>query len=354
MKISSQLRAGMERMATAAIGKADCVPVYAQMSHHSAKLLGESTEKFFTDAETFLKCQINADEFYALDGPTIHYDCYNIEAEALGAKMLWAKDQCPEVDPMHPLLESVDDFKKLKLPNMAKAGRMPFVLEINRRLMDAGLTPKIRFCGLFSLASKLLGFEQTVIACLSNPDGLERLMMFLCDEIVAPWIAYQREQSGYSGTAVGADALASPPMLTPNLTRQFCLQYIQRLEKQLGQIRLAGLWGESLLANPLELLDIKRQGCKDNLQSLDPDVTALGPTYYKEYADQHGMMITMGLDAALICNGPLEAIQARAKKFVAEAGRDGRFILYMNDIPYDTKPEHVHAVVSVAHNHKYS
>ena len=119
LKISPRLREGMERMTKAAGGMPDRVPVYAQMSHHSAKLAGESTFKFFTNAETFLKCQLHADELYHLDSPTIHYDCYNIEAEALGAKMIWAKDEWPEVDPMHPLLESLDDFKKLKPVNQS-------------------------------------------------------------------------------------------------------------------------------------------------------------------------------------------------------------------------------------------
>ena len=354
LKVSHRLREGMARMAKAAAGKPDRVPVYAQMLHHSARLLGESTEEFFTDADTFLKCQLYADEFYGLDAPTIHYDCYNIEAEALGAEMLWAKDQCPEVNPANPLLKSANDYKELKPIDMSRAGRMPFVLAINQRLMDIGLTPKIRFCGLFTLASKLLGFEQTITACVEDPEALERLMTFLCDEVVAPWISHQRERSGYNGTAVGSDALASPPILPPDLIRRFCLQYIQRLEEQIGRIRLAGLWGESQLLNPTELLDIKREGCRDNLQALDPDVTALGPAYYKQYADLTNMMITMGLDAALIRTGPMKAIEARAKKFIEQAARDGRFILYMNDIPYDTSPGHVHTVVSVAHEYSYN
>ncbi len=69
---------GAARIRKASQGIADRVPVYAQMSHHSARLAGESTIDFFTDAETFLRCELAADVFYKIDAPTIHYDVYNI------------------------------------------------------------------------------------------------------------------------------------------------------------------------------------------------------------------------------------------------------------------------------------
>ncbi|MDP7163536.1 MAG: hypothetical protein QF577_07800 [Phycisphaerae bacterium] len=60
------------------------------------------------------------------------------------------------------------------------------------------------------------------------------------------------------------------------------------------------------------------------------------------YGDYHGI----GRHAA--SEWPVGKIETRAGKFINEAGRDGRFVLYMNDIPYETPPEHVHAVVSLA------
>ncbi len=62
----------MRRIKEGAAGLADRVPVYAQMSHHSARLAGKSTREFFTDAETFLECQLAADQIYGIDAPTTH------------------------------------------------------------------------------------------------------------------------------------------------------------------------------------------------------------------------------------------------------------------------------------------
>ena len=167
--------------------------MYAQMSHHSTRLVGTSTSEFFTDAETFLRCELTADAFYQLDGPTIHYDVYNIESEALGARLTWSEKQIPTIDAHHPLLSSADAFQRLHPITMGAAGRMPYVLEMNARLMEMGLAPKVRFTGLFTLAANLMGFEKLILAIMADPDGVHRLMRFLTHEVVAPWIICQRE-----------------------------------------------------------------------------------------------------------------------------------------------------------------
>ncbi len=347
------MRERMARLKQGIAGKADCVPACAQISHHAARLAAETTRDFYTDAEVFLACQLHAAELYELDSVPTHYDLYNIEAEALGAPMVWHEDQAPEADPARRLLQSVGDWRKLKAVSLGQAGRMPFVLEINHRLMDAGLAPKVRFCGPFTLAAKLLGLEKLVLACVTEPDEAHALMTFLTDEVIVPWIICQRDACGRVETASGADAYASPPILTVPMVREFCAAYFSRLEGTVGNIRLAGLWGERCLDDPRELLDIKRAGCGGALQALDPDVTALGPALFKRYADQRDMAIVMGMDAALIEQGPVSDIRSRAQLFIDQAGRDGRFVLFLNDVPYDTPPQHVHAAVAVAHGWRY-
>lgn len=344
-------REGVSRRKKGSQGIADRVPVYAQISHHSARLVGESTIDFFTNAETFLRCELAADVFYQIDGPTIHYDVYNIESEAVGAKLIWAEKQIPAVDPHNHLLSSVDAFEGLRPIKMGMAGRMSYVLEINARLMDMGLAPKVRFTGLFTLAANLLGLQELIIAIMTDPDRVHRLMQFLTHEIVAPWIICQREHCGNNETATGSDALASPPLISIEMIHEFCLRYIQELEQHVGGIRLAGLWGESCLPKPSELLDIKKAGSPGVIQVLDPDVTALGPAFFREYADESDVGLIMGLDANLIGSGSVAEIATRTREFIEEAGKAGRFVLFINDIPYDTQPENVRAAISVAHDY---
>lgn len=344
-------REGIARLSKGSQGIADRVPVHAQMSHHSARLAGESSIDFFTNAEKFLKCELAADLFYELDAPTTHFDVYNIESEAMGTRLIWNEEQIPAIDSHNPLLTSVDAFDRLRPIKMGVAGRMPYVLEINSRLVDMGLPPKVRFTGLFTFAANLLGLQEFIMAILTEPARVHRLMSFLTHEIVAPWIACQREHCGYNATATGSDALASPPMVSTQIVREFCLKYVQKLDQLVGGVRLAGLWGESVLPEPADLLDIKRAGSQGAIQVLDPDVTALGPTFFRKYADDAGIAIVMGLAANLIGTGSVVEIASRTRRFIEEGGKTGRFVLFINDIPYDTPSENVRAVMSAAHEY---
>ena len=342
------MRQGAARAKKGSLGIADTVPVYAQISHHSARLAGESTHRFFTEASTFLRSELTADLFYNIDGPTIHYDVYNIESEAMGAKLLWEEGQVPAVDARNPLLRSIDAFDSLDPVKTGTAGRMPYVLEMNARLKDMGLAPKVRFTGLFTLAANLVGLEELICAIVAAPERVHKLMHFLTYEIVAPWITCQRESIGSREPATGSDALASPPLISVEMVREFCLKYIQELEKLLGGIRLAGLWGESSVRDPRELLAIKVAGSPGSIQVLDPDVTALGPAFFRNYAEETGASLVMGIDANLVGSGTVGDIEARASRFIEEGGKAGRFVLFINDIPYNAPPRNVHAVVSVA------
>ena len=63
------------------------VAVGAQSNDHSARLAGVPTERFFTDADTFVRVQLLVTEFYGFDSPSNFWDVYNIEAEALGQRV---------------------------------------------------------------------------------------------------------------------------------------------------------------------------------------------------------------------------------------------------------------------------
>jgi uroporphyrinogen-III decarboxylase len=346
------MREGLERMKAAARGTTDRIPVYAQMSHHAARLMGETTYRFYTDPQVFLNCELYGDELYGFDAPTIHYDCYNIEIEAMGADLIFSEHETPAVNPRTPLLHSADDLSGIGQVRMGKSGRMPFVLEINRRLVDLGLAPKVRFCGIFTMSARLLGYEKFMSEIMERPKAVHRLMRYLTDEIIAPWIACQRLHCDSDITATGSEALASPPLLTLDMIDEFCLQYVRRLEGNIGKIRLAGLWGESLVKDPVRFLDMKREFSGGMIQVCDPDATELSPAFFKSYADEHDVGLIMGLDAGLILSGPILAIQARTNRFIEEAGMNGRFVFFINDIPYNTPPEHVQAAVSAARGHR--
>lgn len=65
------------------------IVVGAQSNDHSAYLAEVPTERFFTDAHTFARVQLLVSEYYRVDGPINFWDVYNVEAEAMGQKIIY-------------------------------------------------------------------------------------------------------------------------------------------------------------------------------------------------------------------------------------------------------------------------
>ena len=89
---------------------------------------------------------------------------------------------------------------------------MPFVLDLMRRAYDLGLPVRLRFCSPFSLAANVRGIENLLMDILTAPQFAHRLLAFLTDDVLIPWVQTQREAIGQPQIrADGADAAASPP-----------------------------------------------------------------------------------------------------------------------------------------------
>ena len=65
------------------------VIIAAQCNDHSARLAGVPATRFFTDADTFARVQLLVTEYYGFDAPNNTWDVYNIEAEAMGQKIVY-------------------------------------------------------------------------------------------------------------------------------------------------------------------------------------------------------------------------------------------------------------------------
>ena len=108
---------------------------------------------------------------------------------------------------------------------------MPYVLEVMRRCYDLGLPVRIRFCSPFSLAVNIRGIEPLLIDMLTSPKFVHHLVTFLADEVLIPWVQTQREAIGQTEvSASGADAAASPPIVTVEILEEFVIPYVARNE----------------------------------------------------------------------------------------------------------------------------
>jgi uroporphyrinogen decarboxylase len=330
------------------------VPIFAQMHDHAAWLTGVSVREYLTNPQTFVRSAILASEYYQLEFPMLVYDAYNIEAEALGGKLIYFENAIPEVDRDNPLIKTPSDLTRLRPPDPHRAGRMPFVLEANYIYKDiTGNDPNLSYCGPLTLAVQLLGYEQFILYRRENPAFLHRLLGFLTEEVLAPWISILREEAGGSLLVVGVEAWASLPLVTMEILEEFFVPYVRRLQAICGEVEVpvGGMWGESYLKDPLPFLKLKLEmGRGRDLSGFDPDVCKLGPELYKRLALENDVPLRLGIDGHLVRDGPVEALVSRIEYYLRVGAPGGRFSMFLNVIPMDTPPEHIHAAVQAVHS----
>jgi len=255
----------------------------------------------------------------------------------------------PDVDRTKPLIRDRGDLKKIRTPDFEKDGRFPAVLEMNRlfRSMTGGLEGTPGFCAPFSLAANIRGIEPLLMDIYTDPDFAKELFDRVTDEVVIPWVLRLKAESPGAGAISGSDASASLPIVNPDILREWILPYVKRLQQHCGSDVYVPNWvGESCLKNPKEMMDIKLAACPGFVEGQDPDVEALGPGFYKTYADSHDVPLVLGIGAAFLALSQPDEIRMRVKEYIETGAKGGRFALYLCNLGATTAPENVRAAVA--------
>jgi hypothetical protein len=165
------------------------VAIGAQCNDHSAFLAGVPAKQFFTDASTFARVQLLITEYYQLDVLSNFWDVYNIEAEALGQKIIYPPSGIPDVDRTRPLISTPADLDRLSPPDPYRSGRMPWIRQFSRIFLEeTGSVERVYFTATFSAAVNIRGYENLVLDIYDRPRFVHRLLAFLCDEVISPFL----------------------------------------------------------------------------------------------------------------------------------------------------------------------
>jgi len=332
----------------------DHVALGGQINDHSAVLAGVSSEDFFTDAEIFTQTQLLVTQYYNLDTLSNFWDVYNVEAEAMGQKVIYYSEGLPDIDRNQPLIAQPSDLDRLQPPDPYTSGRLPWIQQVNKKFLEkTGKLERAYFTAPFSLAANTRGYENLMEDMFLRPAFAHRLFKFICDEVLVPHIEAMRKEVDMPDLLMdGRDAWASPPMITLDMVDEYVVTYAERLRDKTGSNLITrGSWGDAKSRDPERFFSQKTTCTPGSLSVSDPDLYELGPERIKAYADKHNLLMTAGVDAALIQEGPVEAIVERIKFYIDKMARDGRCMIHLNQIPGETPVEHVHAAVAACHTY---
>ncbi len=275
---------GAERLEKAMSGIPDRVPVYAQIHEFAMHEVGVAAQEFYTTPGILVTATLEVLTKYGIVVGFVDYDVYNIEAEALGQKVIFSDDHMPDVDRTEPLIQSRDDLDKIKTPDFDSAGRFAQVIEMHALFKKlTGVEPALQFCGPFSLAANVRGIERLLMDTYEDPGFARSLFERLTEEVVAPWIEHQKKHFPEAKSIGGSDATASLPIVNLKILEQWIVPYVLRLRELCGDEVYVPNWvGERYLKAPEKInkmLDLKLQVSPEFIEGQDPDVEVLGPEF---------------------------------------------------------------------------
>ncbi|MDD8027609.1 MAG: uroporphyrinogen decarboxylase family protein, partial [Acidobacteriota bacterium] len=169
---------GRERIEALLAGRpADRPPFLPAVYEHKAALVGSTPSAVARNTVLLERALSRELEIYEPDALTIGLDVYNVEAEAVGARVRFSDG--PEVPVIEGRPLRPGGSLGLPLPDPERSGRMPVFLEAGRRLQTyAGREVLVRgaLSAPFSMAAELVGDEPLLLALMDQPDWVVSLL----------------------------------------------------------------------------------------------------------------------------------------------------------------------------------
>jgi hypothetical protein len=342
--------------------------IAAQMPDHIMHLAGVPARTFYSDPRVNAFAGAAVAAYYHLDSPAAGGDSYNTEIEAMGGKLIHSDTGMPTIDFREPLISKPADLAKVKAPaDWLSAGRVRFAWESARLTSEATGGKGMSFCAPFSMAVGLRSYPLLIRDMKRNPGFVHELFARLVDEVLPSYLKAQSEYLGGGTMAMGADAWAAYPNLSPELVEEWVVPYAGRLlqncmpygfpampvasadycEEDLSRFDKQILWKtfdaevKVMMGQPVIFMTMGRW----HEYPLEPVVE------YLEQFKAKGVRasVTLGVNARLLREGPPERIVDTIKRFIQTFAYDHNLTLFLANIPADTPSEHIHAAVAAAH-----
>jgi uroporphyrinogen decarboxylase len=310
------------------------VPWVPFIGCHGANLIGVSAEEYLQSSKLMIQGLSNSIQLYEPDGIPVIFDL-QVEAEILGCKLSWAKDNPPSVI-SHPLLES-SNINHFSLPD-EKCGRIPNIIEtlkeIKNRYPDIALYGLIT--GPFTLSLHLLGTD-IFLKMYEEADLVREIIDFSCR--VTMRMADIYSEKGFDVIAV-VDPMTS--QIDPASFDNFLLQPMSSL---FSQIRDRGTLSSFFVCgNAQHNIELMCK-CKPDNISIDENIAI---DLVRETALKNNVSFGGNLKlTSVLLLGNEEQNKKHAVETIDIGGRKGFVLSPGCDLPMSTPKENLIAVSEI-------
>ncbi|MCI0514420.1 thioredoxin family protein [candidate division KSB1 bacterium] len=312
------------------------VPWVPFVGVHGGALIGADATQYSQSADLMVKGIQTAVAQYRPDGIPVGFDL-QIEAEALGCELVWAKDNPPAVT-THVL-----DTRTLEeLPVIhEQSGRIPIILETTRRLKQ--VLPDVALYGLvtgpFTLALHLQG-TQIFMDMFDNPEKVKRLMEYTTQ--IATRVAQMY-------IAAGCDIIALVDPMTSQISPEAFHEFVSSSATTIfTEVRRQGAFSSFFVCGHaqrnVEEMCLTRP---DNI-SIDENIAL---NYVKEVCQKYHISFGGNLQLTVVLLMGDERAAERNALECLDIGGDTGFILAPGcDLPYAVPPKNLLAITELVHD----
>ena len=310
------------------------IPFIPTIFEHSAKVIGKTPSEIAQDEDLIVESQLACYEMYRHDLISIGVDIYNVEYEALGAKVHFpVNEELPSTN--ETMISSIEDIDKLKVPDPEKDARMPMFLNavqrVNEKVGDEVIVNGT-VVGPFTLAAIMRGFENFVMDLVMEPEFAYKLMEFANKVSLAYAESFIKRGVGLSIN----ESWIAPPLLSPAFYEENVVGYEKTLIreiKKLGQKNVALISG----GDTTDILDdMVTTGTSLLLADSECD-----RQYYKKVCAKNNILMRASIASIVVEDGDEEKMKAAAKEVITDCRDYSGFIFGCGIVSYDTKPENV-------------
>lgn len=304
---------------------------------HGGNLIGVDAETYLKSAKNIVDGISKAIELYKPDGIPVAFDL-QIEAEILGCKLVWSKENPPAVV-SHPLSEGIQ-LSELYLPTKTD-GRIPVVLEATSELRKK--YPELALYGVitgpFTLALHLLGTE-IFMKLFEDPDYVFELMDF-CTKVAVSH-SQMLIDAGCDVIAV-VDPMTS--QIDPDSFEAFVSPFVRNI---FDYLRLKNRYSSFFVCGHAQQNIEVMCDCKPDNISIDENIPL---DFVKEIALKNKISFggNLKLTSVLLLGNELDS-QKEAVNCLDLGGKKGFIIAPGCDLPMDTPISNLVAVTELIYD----